>query len=59
MTHDIYIVHKIIAQFVSASESLLVEMNSDLIYEYFRGKMYDEVYERVGEKGLTMMFQNL
>lgn len=49
ITHDIYIVYKIIAQFVAASESRLLKLDLDSIYNYLRMNIYEDVYGMVGE----------
>lgn len=35
------------------------KINQDNVYDFLKNKMYDEVYQVVGEAGLSSMFQML
>lgn len=59
ITHDFFIVYRIIAQFVAHCEFFIDRLNSDNVYDFLKNKMYDEVYAVVGDEGLCKMFANL
>lgn len=59
ITHDFYIVYKIIAQFVAHCQIFKQKINSDNIYDFLKNKMYDQVYDIIGDDGLTKMLNNL
>lgn len=59
ITHDFLIIYKIIAQFAAQCEFLMAKINHNNCYDFFKNKMYDEVYAVVGDEGLAKMFTNL
>lgn len=59
ITHDFFIVYRIIGQFVAHCEFMRERLNPDNLYDFLKNKMYDEVYGIVGDEGLTRMFGNL
>ena len=59
IVHDFFIVYRVIAQFVAHCEFMMNKLTVDNIYDFLRNKMYDEVYQIVGEEGLSQLFASL
>ena len=59
IANDFVCVYKIIAQFVAHAEFKADTLSLDNIFDFLKNKIYDEVYEVIGDDGITRLMKSL
>ena len=59
IAYDYLVCYRIIAHFVASASFLTPKINADNIFDILRDKIYDEVYQQVGDEGVTRILSSI